>query len=299
MTLTLAASADSRVDPGETITLDPNEIDLGDRLRPIDERWAAAIGQSMKREGQIHAVDVRPIASGGYQLAGAGGHRVTGARLAGIPIEATVVMFDEALGRRREAAENLFRRANDPLERAEAIAELVRLHREQAGIDEADHRQQSMPKRLKEESAGTLEIISNVYGWSEEIGAEIGFTGRTVRNDLFLYRSLRPSVVSLLRENHHPVLKNASQLRSLAKLDGAEQEKVAVRLVDVGYGAAKTVSQAIGVVRGSNSVTRSAEEKRLSAFIGAFHRMSVTEQRGALAHLADLLPAPFKLVEER
>jgi hypothetical protein len=55
-------------------------------------------------------------------------------------------MFDEDVRRRREAAENLFRRANDPLERAEAIAELVRLQRERAGIDEAE-RATPAPKR--------------------------------------------------------------------------------------------------------------------------------------------------------
>jgi hypothetical protein len=247
----------------------------------------------MKREGQIHPVDVRPTADGGWQLAGAGGHRVTGARLAGIPIEATVVMFDDALIRRREAAENLFRRANDPIERAEAMAELARLHREQAS--DADHRDKSVPKRLKDEAEGTCDTMSQVYGWGEEVAAELGFSKRTVQRDLFLYRSLRPSVVELLRGKRHPVLKNASQLRALAKLDGVEQQRAA----EVLCRTTMSTGEAIRLVRGSNSVTRSAEEKRLATFLGTFHRMSVTEQRGALAHLADLLPAPWKLVEER
>lgn len=281
-------------DPGDVIPLDPNEIDLGERLRPIDQAWATAIGQSMQRDGQIHTVDVRWTGEQ-WQLAGAGGHRVTGARLAGIPIDCRVVLFSQDVSRRREAAENLFRRANDPLERAEAIAELVRIHREQAGIEAIDHREQSMPKRLRAEAEGTLEIVSNVYGWSEEIGAQIGFTGRTVRNDLFLYRGLRPSAVALLRECRHPVLKNAAQLRALAKLDGVDQQLVANLLRQ----GAKSVSSALGTLRGSNSVARSAEDKRLSTFIDSFSRMSLTEKRGALAQLAGLLPAPFKLVEDK
>jgi hypothetical protein len=249
----------------------------------------------MKRDGQIHPVDVRALVNGRWQLAGAGGHRVTGARLAEIPIDCRVVMFDEAFARQREAAENLFRRANDPLERAEALAELVRLHREKAGLEAADHREKSLPKRLKDETQGTLEIVSNVYGWSEEIGAEIGLTGRTVRNDLFLYRALSPNVIHQLRENSHPVLKNAAQLRALAKLDAAEQRKVTVRLL----AGVKSVPEAIARERGSNSVTRSAEDKRLSTFIGTFHRMSLSEQRGALTQLAGMLPAPFRLVEDK
>jgi hypothetical protein len=289
-----SAAAFPSVDPGEVIPLDPNEIELGERLRPIDASWATAIGQSMKRDGQIHAVDVRH-AGGRWQLAGAGGHRVTGARLANIPVECRVVLFDEDVSRRREAAENLFRRANDPLERAEAIAELVRIHRERAGIATAKHRSISVPKRLREEAEETLETISNVYGWSDEIGAELGLTGRTIRNDLFLYRGLQPSVVHHLREARHPVLKNAAQLRALAKLSPVEQARATAKLL----AGAKSVNEAIRMVRGSNSVAQTAEDKRLATFIGTFSRMSLSEKRGALAQLAGMLPAPFKLVEER
>jgi hypothetical protein len=291
-----ANDAPAFVDPGDIFPLDPNDIVLGERLRPIDDAWATAIGQSMKRDGQIHAVDVRSVGGDVWELAGAGGHRVTGARLAGIPIDVRVVNFDEAFARRREAAENLFRRANDPLERAEAIAELVRLHREKAGIEEADRRDMRAPKRLREEAAGHMEIISMSYGWSEEIGEQIGLTGRTVRNDLFLFRGIKPSVVALLREKRHPILKNTSQLRALAKLEPAEQAFVARQLAT---GMAKTAGEAIRRSRGSNSVARSAEDNRLATFISTFDRMSVTEKRGALAQLAGMLPAPFKLVEER
>jgi ParB family chromosome partitioning protein len=289
------AAAFPLVDPGEIVSLDPNDVELGERLRPIDAAWATAIGQSMKRDGQIHAVDVRQL-PGGWELAGAGGHRVTGARLAGIPIDVRVVAFDQSFARRREVAENLFRRANNPIERAEALAELVRLHRERAGVDEAGRRDARTPKRLRDEVADHMETISMCYGWSDEIGAEIGLTGRTVRNDLFLYRSLQPSVVALLREHRHPVLKNAAQLRSLAKLETAEQAFTARQLVT---GLAKSVNEAIQRSRGSNSVTRTPEDKRLATFIGTFARMSLTEKRGALAQLAGMLPAPFKLVEEK
>lgn len=280
--------------PGDVIPLDPNEIDLGERLRPIDTAWATAIGQSMKREGQIHAVDVRRI-DGGWQLAGAGGHRVMGARLAEIAIEAKVVVFDQDVARRREAAENLFRRANDPLERAEAIAELVRLHRENAGIEEASHRALSAPKALKEEVRGTCDTMSHVYGWGDEVAVELGFSKRTVQRDLFLYRSLQPSVIQHLREAKHPVLKNAAQLRALARLGPAEQARAAGKLL----AGAKSVTEAIRLVQGSNSVMQSPEDRRLSAFLGAFNRMGLSEKRGALAQLASLIPAPFQLVEAK
>jgi ParB family chromosome partitioning protein len=197
------AAAFAPADPGDIIPLDPNEIDLGERLRPIDIAWATAIGQSMKRDGQIHAVDVRRSGNG-WQLAGAGGHRVTGACLAEIAIDCRVVLFDQDTSRRREAAENLFRRANDPVERAEAIAELVRLQRERAGIDEAERRDARIPRKVKDEASGMCDTMSHIYGWADEVAAELGFSKRTIQRDLFLYRGLRPSVVELLRENRHP-----------------------------------------------------------------------------------------------
>lgn len=221
-----------RIDPGDIVSLDPNEIQLGDRLRPIELAWATAIGHSMKRDGQIHSVDVRPLPDGSFALAGAGGHRVTGARLAGIPIDVRVVLFDKEFSRRREAAENLFRRANDPLERAEAVAELVRLHRDKADGAEVGRRDARAPKHLRDDVTSHMEIISRCYGWSDEIGEGIGLTGRTVRNDLFLYRNLSPSLIQRLQSKRHPILKNASQLRALARLDGAEQSAVADRLLD-------------------------------------------------------------------
>jgi ParB family chromosome partitioning protein len=289
------AAAFPPTDPGDIIPLDPNEIELGERLRPIDTAFAEAIGRSMNTEGQIHPVDVWRT-SDGWHLAGAGGHRVTGARIVGIPIDCRVVEYDASFARRREAAENLFRRTNDPLERAEAIAELVRLHRERAGVEEAEHRLASAPRRLKEEAEGTCVTMTHVYGWTGEIAAELGFSKATIHRDLRLYRGLQPSIVQLLRDKRHPVLKNASQLRALAKLAPSEQRFAAHQLVN---GMAKTVNEAIRRSRGSNSVALTAEEKRLSTFLGTFQRMSLTERKGALAQLADMLPAPFKLVEEK
>jgi hypothetical protein len=280
------------VDPGEVIPLDPNEIDLGERLRPIDTSWAMAIGQSMKRDGQVNPVDVR-FSGNRWRLAGPGGHRVLGARMAGIPIESRVVVFDDFISRRREVAENLFRRANDPVERAEAIAELVRLQREKSGAAESDRRESRVPKKVQAEAAGMCDTMSHIYGWGDEIADELGFSKRTIQRDLFLYRGLRPSTVQLLREKRHPILKNASQLRALARLDGAEQSAVADRLLD----GARSIAEALAA--NSNRPKPSVEDKRLSTFLGTFSRMGLAEKKGALAQLAGMLPTGFQLVEAR
>ncbi|MDF7777343.1 hypothetical protein P1X14_18945 [Sphingomonas sp. AOB5] len=286
----------------EIVLLDPNEIEIGDdRLRVIDTLWATGIGASMAREGQINAVHVCSRAEGGYRLAGPGAHRVTGARIAGIPIEAKIVSANVAGQRRREAAENVFRRPNDPLERAAAVAELVRLHREKVGLQEANRRHASVPTSraaaLRDEAKATLDTMSNVYGFSAEIGEALGFSDRTIRRDLFLYRNLAPAAVGYLRGARHAVLDNAAQLRALAKLDPDRQAAV-VQLLVAPEDRARTVSEAVGRLGYSNSVRMDAEAKRLSTFIGTFKRMGLAEKKGALAHFAPLLPAGFKLIDE-
>ncbi len=295
MIATDIANDDAPQIAGEIVVLDPREVVIGDRLRPIDPVWAGALGQSMRRDGQIHAIEVCRI-DGRWHLAGPGGHRLTGAIAAGIPIEARIVSSDPDLRRRREAVENVLRRDNDPIERATAIAELVRLHKLRAGIDPtrsggAIAAQTRWQKAVAAEAVDANDTMSLAYGWSQEVAAQIGFTKRTVERDLMLYRRLPPSLIDRLRAVRHPILTNATQLRALAKLDDAGQQDRAVDLLLAG--AARTIGDAIRVVQNRPAPDRDA--KLLSAFIGAFQRMSLAERKGALVHLRPLIPAGTSL----
>ena len=284
----------------ETVLLDPNEIEVADRLREIDMAWAEAIGRSIERDGQINAIHVCAKPEGGWRLAGPGGHRTLGCRMAGVPIEAKIVSANVAGQRRREAAENVFRRPNNPVERAAAVAELVRLHKERAGIVEAGRREASVPKSrgaaIRDEAGATLDTMSNVYGWTAEIGAELGFSDRTIRRDLEIYRGIAPSLLALLTKSRRDIIANATQLRALAKLD-PDQQRHAVQLIVQDEFRAKSVGEAISRIAGKNSVAMDPEAKRLSTFIGTFNRMGVAEKKGALAQLAGMLPAGFRLIE--
>jgi hypothetical protein len=288
---------------GEIIVLSPADIEVGDRLREIDPVHAEALGWSMIRDGQINPIDVCQLpGSTGWRLAGPGGHRLTGALIVGMDgIEARVVSSSRHSRRLREAVENLFRRDLDPIDRAATIAELVLLKREKAGLEVAASRAAkvniSFKREVHQEAGAMLETISSIYGWSDELGAELGFTGRTIRNDLMLYRGLRPSLVTRLRSGRHPVLRNASQLRALAKLSADDQaHAVDMLLGDGAWEPCKTVAEAVRKLN-PGKATPSPDSKRLSAFIGAFQRMSQAERKGALAQLAGLLPAGMRLTE--
>ena len=234
----------------------------------------------------------------GWQLV-AGAHRLVGAQTIGMElIEAREVSSSIDFRKLREASENLWRRGLDPVGRAAHIAELVRLHKLRAGIDPArDGRVASInarwQKAVNEEAADTTATIAGVYGWDQAVAAELGFSERTVRNDVMLYRRLGAGVVAELRAAKHPILGNAAQLKALAKLEEAQQRRVSLRLAAHG---AKTVAEALAQLGGGKPVADPGA-KRLSAFVGAFQRMSLAEKKGALAHLAGMLPAEFGLTE--
>lgn len=280
------APANDVVEPqpaGEIVLIPVVAIDMGPRLRAVDEVWAQALGAVMVREGQQTPVEVCHSLGGSslpYTLV-AGAHRLRGAQIVGMDlVEARIVSGSAAHRRQREISENLWRRDLDPVDRAAFIAELVTLKRTQAGIKDVAHRDNSIPRAVREEARRTLDTMSNVYGFTVEVAADLGLSDRTLRRDLLLYRQLAPSVIELFREQRHPILKNAAQLRQLAKLDRGEQERVAARMVDHGDGAPKSVGDAILLVRGTNRPVVDPAYKRFSTILGTLARMDAKELRG-------------------
>ena len=280
---------------GEIILVPVDQVRIGQRLREIDPVWAEALGRVMVKEGQQTPIEVcRLPGKPGWELV-AGAHRLTGARTVGMElIEAREVSNSVDFRKLREASENLWRRGLDPLARAAHIAELVRLHKLRAGIDpDKDGRAVSVAARwqkvVAEEALDTTATIAVVYGWDEAVAGELGFSPRTVRDDLTLYRRLPAGAVAALRECRHPILANAAQLKALAKLEGERQSLAIQRLTQ---NKCKSVAEALANMPGAK---RPADPgaKRLSAFIGAFQRMSLSERKGALEHLLPLLPAGY------
>lgn len=288
------------VDEIVEVRVDQIDIDEANRLRPIDENFARALGKVMAREGQRTEIEVCRLPDASRWTLVSGGHRVRGAQFEGIEhLKAKIVSADSLDRRAREISENLWRRDLDPIDRAAFIAELVKLKRLKAGLQSVQSRDASVPISLRRavniESDETLETISNVYGFTEEVGADLGFTSRTIRNDLLIFRGLAPSLIARLRAARHPVARNATQLRALAKLDHPTQTKAIDALL--GGNADRKLADAIAYAKGASKPVADPAEKRLSAFIGAFARMSLAERKGALAQLAPQLPAGFSITD--
>lgn len=263
------------------------DMDERGRLRPINDIWAQALGEMIRREGQSTPVDLVRVKGGGFRLAGAGGHRLRAHQLHDFPhIKAFIHPDNADQAKLREIRDNLHRLDLDPYDRAAFIAEAVAVKKRLVGIDpDKDGRtasaQARWQKALKSEAEDAKDTMSIAYGWNDAVAEELGFSSKLIQRDLLLFRRLAPSVVELLREQRHPILKNAAQLRQLAKLDHAEQERVASRMIDHGYGnAAKSVSDALQLVRGTNRPAGDPRAKRFATIIGTLSRMDARERLG-------------------
>jgi hypothetical protein len=279
-------------------------IDLGPRLRAVDEVWALALGELMLREGQRDPVDIaRNPATQRFEVHGKGGHRWTGAGLVGIEhLQVRIHAWNPDAARLREIADNLHRRDLDPFDRALFVAEAVACLKRMKGIDPAkDGRAASAnvrwQKQLQQDAADTTATFAVAYGWSQEVGDQLGLSERSVRDLLMLARRLPTVLVDRLRAVRHPVLSNAAQLRAMAKLDEEQQTSVVTQLIgDASHAPAKSVSEALSRMRGANRQPSNPSDKRHSAFIGGFARMGLIEKKGALHELAALMPKGFHLL---
>ncbi len=279
---------------GEIVAIPLSEIRVRDRLRPIDPVWAAALGRIMDVEKQRTPIEVCRLPGKKDFLLVAGGHRLEGARLNGWDAVQAVIVDASALVRRsREVSENLFRRDLSPIDRAAFIAELICLAKTRAGVETgADGRSVSAAARwskaLKSDAVDANLTMRLAYGWADGVAEQIGLSRQTIYRDLALHSRLAADLAEQLRG--HPIAGNGAQLAALIKLSPDDQRQ-AVDLIIQGH--AKTVAQAVKVLRQPPREFDPAEKaylKNLSAFVGAFGRMSNADRKLALGELGNLLP---------
>lgn len=297
---------------GEVLRIPVEDIEMGDRLRPVDHDWATRLGELMRVDGQRDPIWVcRLPGRSGFTLV-AGAHRYTAHCLFPElgPVRALLVDSDRLSRREGEVIENLHRKGLDPIDRATFMAELVTVKKLRMGVDPSrDGRTASVAARwqqqVKEEAEDTTAKIALAYGWTAEVAEEVGISPRSVEYDLMLIRRLSPAVIDLLRQHKHHILSNASQLRALAKSEPAEQLKAAEKLCGVNRDAAeqdrplpRTLAEAMALVQAKNGVVKpvaTPEQKRFNTFFDTFGRMSLAEKKGALHQLSGRLPAGYGL----
>lgn len=250
------------------VMLDVDQIDVGDRLRPVDEDFAALIGASMAQYGQRAPIEVLPQVkeSGKYPLI-SGGHRLRGAHLAGMTTIAAIVRdVDDLTAELLEIDENLSRHELNPFDEAVFLA-----RRKEIWLGMYPETATGKAKKKNDKLSFFAESFATVT--ARKLGVDV----RTIERRVQRSQDLLPGVPERIRGTW--IATRGAYLDAIIKLPGDEQRAV----VDLLLGPDNedrsiTVHTAIGMVRGASVARRDDTDKQFQALMRTWKRCSLVDQ---------------------
>lgn len=255
-----------------TMSIPLDQIEIGERLRAVDDDYAALIAESLLQRGLDTPIIVRLIEDGRglYHLV-AGGHRVAAAHKAGwTEIPAKVVEITDLQAKLVEIDENLIRRELSALDRAVFLAERKAIYE---ALNPAT-------KRGMGRSADKRTSLS-VWSFGKATATKLGVDERTIRRAVAraaIVPEVRAMIASL------PVADSGAELDKLAALTGPQQIEVARRLA--AEGPCRTVSAALVAINGAPRTSAAAEaDRQYAALMGAWRKAGKAARKRFLAFL--------------
>lgn len=190
------------------------QIEVGDRLRAIDEDYAALIAQSIKARGQMTPVEVRQNGEDGFILV-SGGHRYRAAQLLQAEtITASVVDCDDFEAELREIDENLFRRDLSELDRGAFFHRRKELEEQLAKV------QKHGGDRVSDQAAK----FGDLQSFTALAAEKLRISERSVQRTLQRFTKLAPDVRAKIAGTW--LADHGAQLDALIKANPTEQRKV-------------------------------------------------------------------------
>lgn len=193
-------------------------IDVGDRIRDVDQDEVAKLATSMRENGLLQPVEVRPTGSGRYKLT-IGAHRYSAAQvLAWTSIKAVVVDCSDDEARLHEIDENLYRHELTPYDQANFLEERRQIWEKLYG--------KVKPGRDKRKSrqVGAIEERDEYLNYYKDIQKNFSLPKRTVQRALERRRCIIKPIWEMLRNT--PEAKNGALLDKIADLEPADQSEI-------------------------------------------------------------------------
>jgi N6-adenosine-specific RNA methylase IME4 len=206
--------------------IDIASIEVGERLRTPNPGAVAELARSIQAIGLLSPI----IVTTKHELV-AGAHRLAAARLLGwATIPAHIVEMGVGDARLAEIDENLVRNELSALERAEHLAERKNIY-------------EAMHPQTKHGATGngrpkSGQVGNSTLAFADATAEQLRESARNIRRDIAIASNLPKSVRDRIRNT--PTANNKQELARLAKLDGANLERVATELVN----GASSVKQA-------------------------------------------------------
>ena len=217
-------------------------IDVGDRLRAVDEEYAQLIAASMRFDGQRTPIEVRAAdADGQFQLI-AGAHRVRAAVLAGlVEMQAVVLKVGELDARRLEIEENLCRHELTELDRSTFLARWKEIY-------EALHETARHGKAPKGKVANGGHFVgSGIARFTAMAADRIGMSERAIRRATLRYTKIAPDVRARITGTW--LASHGAELDLLARMRPEVQRKVVALMEARGASTLKPLRDEVQGIR--------------------------------------------------
>lgn len=260
------------------MTLKAADIQIGERLRQIDEAHAGMLAESLRQTGRLrNRPEVRQQRKGKAVIFTliAGGHRMRAVQIAGwVEVEVDVYEGTDDEVRLWEIDENLVRHELNPLDRAVFLAErqaiYLRMHPETAaGVAGAEAKHGR---------------ANDIMSFAAATAEKCGWTERTIQRAVSIAEGLKPDVRARIAGT--ALAHKQSELLALIKASQAEQHAVLDLLQD-DDSKVKTVDSALKLVRGVRAPEVSANDMAFDKLIDLWRRTPLAAKRAFLRHLQE------------
>lgn len=256
---------------GEITRIPLAEIEVQDRLRPVDPAHVEGIAASILQIGLKSPIILRPDRNGFRLVAGA--HRLAAVQKLGwSDVDAIIENIEEDEARLIEIDENLMRRELSALDRAIFLAE-------RKAVYDALHPETVKPGRKPKESAKTFRQFGETF--SKATASRLGLNKRTIEIALALAKSLTPEAREALRLSD--VADNQSELIKLAALEPEKQVSIAQ---EIAAGRAKNPKAARLSLGFDTIVEIEPQEKIFLSFLALIARADAKTKKRMADHLA-------------
>lgn len=290
-----------------TQTIAVSTIEIGPRLRDLDETHAAALAANIAEDGQQVPIIVRRLPNGKYKLL-AGRHRVRACDLLAIDVRAEVRQStddpedDELVDELTEIAENMRRKElgyvefgahldRDQRVRAERVArkQLKEAEAAAAAAKAATGKVGNKGRLAVRDAAVRLGKLASQEPpprtagsaqFAREVAEQLQKSVRAVNDDLKVYRDAQAAAAKLgvdLSDVRGTVIDNKANMRALSALATTTGTATAQPVVARAVEAAKAGDTGINLVKISSSLERARDRDNRTATDGsspfeAFHR---------------------------
>lgn len=255
----------------EIKSLPLNDINLGERLREIEEDHAQAIAASISEVGLLSPITVRatPASKGGKFTLVTGAHRFRAHQILDAEhIDVILVKADSAEAQVLEITENLFRNELSVIDRAVFVQKLRELWEDRNGAI----------KSGRPENNGVNFTLLSAGGFSSHVADRLGISKESAKLIDRLARHLHPELKSALRGT--PVADNQSALLKLAKLEPAMQRRAAI-----GWRETGDIKQVFRLLQNKAAPELSADEQTFSKLADLWARANDEIKRRFWLHI--------------